>query len=491
MRAEEATTLRMLFACFVLAWLLAALMAALSATNAHPDEIFHLGAGRYYLDHWLPPRMTEAELLPSLSKYGYTYLGEVDISYFFAGKLARLLSFAVPGETLCFRAFNLALFGALVARYAARREAFSPLVVLLLTPQVWYVFSYFNNDAFPLFLSLLLVDQLFGARARVGAALSEAWSAASLRRLAATGVLLGLLALTKSNYLPVLGFVGFVAMWRGFGLAAAVIAVAGAAVKLALSRGFVSLPPRAASAMLAGGAAALLALVAARLLRSPPLRGVLARAALVAIAAIAVVAPPLAYDRAVNGPSNEKNGALSVIAEAHADPAYRPSNAANAESFFGLHLRDKGVTLAQVLLPPWSWATKSWKSFAGWYGYMTIKSPNAYYLALFAVDALLAATIAAALLLRGAPGDRWLLGIVAGFGAGTIAISLYHSWVNDFQAQGRYLFPALALAAIPFTRGAPLAGARVVRGFVAIAFALSVFSFGYVGLMRIARATVP
>jgi hypothetical protein len=371
------------------------------------------------------------------------------------------------------------------------REVFSPLVVLLLTPQVWYVFSYFNNDAFPLVVSLLLADRLFGARAPVGAALTGPWRAASLRSLAVTGGLLGLLALTKPNYLPVLGFVGFIAVWRGFGIAAAALAVACAGVQLAQSRGFVSLPPRGVSVFLGAGGVALTALIATRLLRVPATRGVLARAALVGLATLAVAAPPLAYDRVVNGPSNEKNGALSAIAEQHAKPEYRPSDAANADSFFGLRLRDKGVTLVQVLLPPWSWATKSWNSFAGWYGYMTIKSPNAYYIALFAADALLALTVAGSILLRGTPADRRLLAIVTGFCSGTVAISLYHSWVNDFQAQGRYLFPALALAAIPFTRGAALANGRIVRGLLATAFALSVFSFGYIGLLRIAKAAAP
>jgi hypothetical protein len=488
---DDASTVRLLLACFALAWLLTAAMAGVSAVNAHPDEIFHLGAGRYYLTHWLPPRITEAELLPSLSAYGYTYLGDVDVSYFLAGKLARLLSFGVPDDRLCFRAFNLVLFGALIVRYAVRREAYSPLVVLLLTPQVWYVFSYFNNDAFPLFLSLLLADLLFGSRAPVGAAFAEPWRAAPLRPLAATGVLLGLLVLTKSNYLPVLAFVGFVAVWRGFGVAAAVLAVACAGVQIAQSRGFVSLPPQAVSVFLAAGVVALAALAAARLVRSPATRSLLARATLVVLAALAVTAPPLAYDRIANGPSTEKNTTLSAIAEHHAQPEYRPSNASNTESFFGLHLRDKGVTLAQVLMPPWSWATKSWKSFAGYYGYMTIRSPNAYYIALFAVHALLAAIVAGAILWRGAPDDRWLLGIVVGFCGGTIGLSLYHSWVNDFQAQGRYLFPALALAAIPFTRATRLFDPRIVRGLVTTAFALSVFSFGYIGLLRIAKAAAP
>ncbi len=104
------------------AWLLAACMAALSAFDAHPDERFHVAAGAYYVDHWLPPRATEAELAPSLSLYGFTYLGEIDATDFLAGKVASLLPARIP-QYLRFRAFNLLLFGILVVRVLAAPRA--------------------------------------------------------------------------------------------------------------------------------------------------------------------------------------------------------------------------------------------------------------------------------------------------------------------------------------------------------------------------------
>lgn len=37
---------------------------------------------------------------------------------------------------------------------------------------------------------------------------------------------------------------------------------------------------------------------------------------------------------------------------------------------------------------------------------------------------------------------------VATFAAFTVALAIYHSWANDFQAQGRYLFPIVAMLGI-------------------------------------------
>ena len=488
---NDPTTFRLLLGCFVLAWMLAATMAVMSAFNAHPDEIYHLGAGRYYLTHWLPPRITEAELLPSLSAYGFTYLGDSDVTYFLAGKLAHLLSFATLDERLCFRAFNLVLFGALIARYAVCREVFSPLVVLLITPQVWYVFSYFNNDALPLFLALLVADAVFGAHARVTEALSEPWRASLLLPLLGCGVGIGLLVLTKSNYLPFLAFLAFVASWNAFGLAAATIAVACAGPYLAYTRGFGSVTPSVAWASLTLGAVSILAAVATKVWRSRATRIVVARGALMLLAALAIAAPPLAYDRLINGEKSDKAAVMSAIAEKHAAPEYRPSSAADDESFFGLRLREKGVALPALLVAPWDWPVKSWKSFTGYYGYMKIHGPAAYYLLMFALYVALILYTARSVLLWGDSGEWQLLAASAAFCAGILLLSLYHSWINDFQAQGRYLFPILVLFAIPFTKASRLFRTRVVPALLGAAFALSASSFLFVALRKIAKVDGP
>lgn len=472
--------------CLGVAWLLAVCMAALSAFDAHPDERFHVAAGAYYVDHWLPPRATETDLAASLSRYGFTYLGEIDATDLLAGRLASLLPASIP-EYLRFRAFNLLLFGILVVVYWRRREPFAPFVLLLLTPQIWYVFSYFNNDALPLFLSLLLVDAAFGARAPLADALTAPWRRAALLPIIGAGVLAGLLVLTKSNYLPFLGFLIFLAFWQTFGLAAAAAGVGTAVIHLARTRSFITMSAGALHACLAVGATATAALVVPQLWRSRATRVQVARGAGIALVALAVFGPPLAYDRAVNGSGPEKAGALGVIAEKHAAAEFRPSDSSRADSFFGLRLRDKGVGLHELLLKPWSWPVKTEQSFTGYYGYMKIRGPVVYYVAIFVVYLLLLGYTSRAILLRGDRLEKELLVVAALFGGGVIVLSLYHSWINDFQAQGRYLFPVLVLFAIPFTRAGRLFQGRVVPALLEIAFFLSSLSFVFVGLRKIAK----
>jgi hypothetical protein len=335
------------------------------------------------------------------------------------------------------------------------------------------------------------VDAVFGSRARVATALSEPWRAATFIPLVSTGLLAGLLVLTKPNYLPVIAFVVFFAFWRAVGIAAAAIGVASAGIYLAQARSFVSMPTYALWACMAIGAALILILVAARLWRSQTSRTLMVRGALVALAALAVAAPPLVFDRMINGSRPEKAFALGTIAEKHAEPAYRPSDSSGAESFFGLRLRDKGVALHEILLPPWDWAVKSWKSFTGYYGYMKIHGPAAYYIAMFALYVFLASYTTRTILLRGEAIERQLLAVSGVFCGGVIFLSLYHSWINDFQAQGRYLFPVVALFAIPFTRAARLFRARIVPALLAMAFVLSASSFLFVGLRKIAKGFGP
>jgi len=89
--------------------------------------------------------------------------------------------------------------------------------------------------------------------------------------------------------------------------------------------------------------------------------------------------------------------------------------------------------------------------------------------------------------------EGWLLWLA--FSLMTVGQSLWHSWTADFQAQGRYLFPILAMTACLMTRfssGEPATptAARLRLGLWGLGLTLwgmSLWSFVAVGLARIPR----
>ena len=178
-------------------------MAASAHRNSHPDEYLHVESARYYLEHWLPPALMSPWVSPSYSHYGMTYLSSLDAAYFVAGKAALLLQPLLPDIFTTLRIFNASLLIVLFF-WSARffRQSYGPWIFLL-TPQLWYVFSAYNNDAWALFVSFLLIGQIASANSF----LREYLSSAPSRRMIIAGVpaaLLGCLALlSKANYLIV------------------------------------------------------------------------------------------------------------------------------------------------------------------------------------------------------------------------------------------------------------------------------------------------
>ena len=132
-------------------------MVLYSPFNRHPDEQLHYASAQYYFNHWLPPAVDD----PLLQKvyrqtpWGVSYLNTLDVCYLGAAKFAVLTSFlgikSYSGLRL-FQASLLLLLLVLGLLYPNRPS----MALLLLTPQVWYVFSYMNGDAFPFFLSMAL-----------------------------------------------------------------------------------------------------------------------------------------------------------------------------------------------------------------------------------------------------------------------------------------------------------------------------------------------
>ena len=444
----------------ILALVMAATLAAVlsmafrSAYMAHPDEKDHVGAGQYYMQYWDPPQVGDERARAAYSNYGVSYLDQLDAVYFLAGKFACLAKPFVGQDYLALRLFNVTLLAGLMVlawRLPPRlRICFLPLFI---SAQPWYVFSYFNADALPLALSLVaavLLARSFDCCAPRDAAAdgqetspSRSVGARPVRvRFGGTfwlGLTLGLLAISKQNYYVFLVY--FACQW----LTQAWLDAGG--------------PGRAALVRRAGLAFAL-------------------------ASAIFLVR----YGAHVLIGMRQPPDAVAKVAEQLASDEFKPSKQADGKGFWGMNMRAHGVTFIQMFTGEWKWHVFTFRSSFGKYGVMDIEPPLIFYRYIGWMFEAFLAVMLAALALNGPAGrmSAWLLVL---FAALTVLQSVWHSWTADFQAQGRYLFPILAMMACVLPR------CRKTPGFYRQAlwivgmgmWGMSLWSFVTVGLARIPR----
>src|SRR5262249_50758563 len=174
--------------------------------NAHPDEWVHVAAAQYYVDHWIRSPIGSPDLEPAVTKdFGHSYLFELDMVYFVAGKLTESIRL---DSYFRLRLFNVALYAILIfTALFYYQEAPALALVLGISPQIWYVFSYFNGDAFPLFISLLAALLLVRIVRREGGGLTRS-------RAVILGLLCGMLAISKTNYLILVPFFFAIALLK-------------------------------------------------------------------------------------------------------------------------------------------------------------------------------------------------------------------------------------------------------------------------------------
>jgi hypothetical protein len=414
-----------------LVWGLIVVMAFTSEFNKHPDEREHCSAAKYYLIHWLPPPVGAPETADSYSNYGGSYLNEPDIVYLLAGKFARLLSPLIAKKYLAMRLFNVFLFLLLVFYCAWHTESRLIFFVLLITPQVWYIFSYFNNDAISLFISMIVICELVTDNSFFHRSLVATKPSQFILRGISMGLLFGLLFLCKRNYYISIIFIFFIILWQ-----------------LWQKRG-------------------------------SPQKQIPLRYLFVIGVGLSMFLLRYGYDVAVNG--WDKADKMRAYAEKVAEQPFKPSLRLSPDSYFGLGLRAKGLKYSE-LFSEWEWHKKSFRSFFGAYDYMKIFSSIRHYRTVFCIMSLFLIYIIASILVKGERSDKIILVIVLGFISATIFISTYHSWVNDFQAQGRYLFPILGMLGTLLYQNQRVLNKCLVAIFVMVLCGLSAYSFIFIGL---------
>lgn len=418
-------------------WLLIIVMAGISKKNAHPDEYVHMSATAYYQDNWLPPVIEDPAIRDTYSVYGVSRLNNGEIYYLFAGQFEKFAqAFNIP-EYLSMRLFNVCLFGLILLYTIRNRYARMVALPFLVTPQVWYLFSYCTSDAFALFFAFLAACELIDPESLLHRNLKgEGWFA-KVAGAIVLGVLLGIVFLLKKNYYPFIVF---------FYLCLA--------AKIFLTNEFYW-----------------------------EKKDAIKRLVLVTLIGCGVLGLRMGADYLVNG--SDRHEKIVSMQQELAHPWYKPNTELH-QKHISLYRKARGATLEEIVKME-RWFERSFQTGFGVYGYFTISGTQGYYDLVRWSGVALLVFFFGSVFLRGGLIGSGLAVAALGLAGGLIGVSLYHSWVVDFQAQGRYLFPILPMLGILYGWNHAVVNQRFLILFLTPMVMLGIYSFIFEGLIRIPK----
>ncbi len=391
----------------------------------HPDEEAHATAVEYYRHNWLPPAVDSAAVANSFSVYGYTRLASLELYYPIAGYLSRLLAPLRQPFMADARIIGLLIF-ALMAVFALRNVEFRPFAApLLLTPQLWYLYSYANSDGFAVFLATIAAYQAASKQSALNRILSQQRPQKLWLHVAWLGVLAGALILLKLNFYFFVLFLGVYFLWRlGIG-------------------------------------------------DFPDKKLFWTRLALIAVVGLMVYGLRYGLDYAANGPDSKAK--VNQMVEQMAEPLYKPSTELHRKHTY-LYMKSRGVDLDRILTRE-SWAGKTFVTAFGAYGYTQFLGSDTYFDLVQKFCFTLFGVMLLSLLLFGPRSSHWLFAITFGCVILLTAASLWQSWTISFQAQGRYLAPILPMLGVLYYHARPWLMNRLFNASLLGLFCLGVYSF--------------
>lgn len=427
---SEHNSLIPVFLAVVLA--LIAVMATISNFNAHPDEIVHVQAGDYYQHHLVPPQIGADAIKDTYSTYGVSRLHSGEIAYLFLGQFARTFhALAIP-SFMAQRYFNIALWSVLLLlalRYSDFRLLMAPA---LLSPQVWYVFSYVNSEAFAFFIMMLAAYQVAGPQSAWNRLLATGIQASSPRwhTFFWLGLLVALLLLLKKNFYFFFLFLGLYFLWR-------------------------------------------------LLFRHTRLnRQNFHRIVVVTLIGLSIFAGVRGTEEYING--FKKSEKLLEARYKFASELWNPGTPMEKQHLH-LQMRERGVSLERFLTVD-KWGAKSFLSAVGMYGYTSVGAPYTYYELFKYLGLVFLVAVTATVVLRGGieGASLWMLTVASA--AGLILVALYNAWTVDFQPQGRYFLPIVGMMSVFFLHSQQYLLRSIVPLLGMGLYLLSLYSFLFVGL---------
>lgn len=420
----------------VMAATLIIVMAVVSKRYVHPDEYVHIQAAGYYTDHWLPPEVSDEGIRDTYSKYGNSRLNGHEIYYLIAGKCAALTASIPIPENLKFRLFNILLFisAALVAvRFTTSRLV---MAVLLISPQLWYVFSYCNSDAFALIVGVLAGWQVVDRNSVLNRFVTDGRDTVNLILLLLPIISVGLLFLIKKNYYPLGVFLGAIVCYR-----------------LWLNRGRIDI------------------------------WRMTTRFLLICLVGASLPVAKTGLDYWING--IDRNEKIASMQEELAEPMFNPATELDKRHVY-LDMKERGVSLRKILTVH-RWFEKSFRSAFGVYGHMTVQTTHVYYDLVRWLAVALFVFVTGSVLIRGDWSERLIMAGALCCAAALIGASLHHSWTADFQAQGRYLFPVALIIGIGAANAERCLNRRMLCLLLTLMFGVSSYSFIGVALLNLSR----
>jgi len=417
-------------------FIMVTVMAVISKRNSHPDEYVHLQAAQYYTDHWLPPVIEDPDIRNTYSGYGASRLNTYEVYYFIGGKLKNIISlFHLPGY-LSFRLINVLFFSIILISTIKIPQTRVLAVPLLISPQIWYIFSYANGDALGLLLSFIAGSQVLIPDSMLNSYLQRNDSSSNVIRLIFLAVLLTLLLLLKKNYLFFVAFLFFCLVLKIY-----------------------------------------------RETDSNCRRKMIKRLIALSMISFSLVGLRFGADYYVNG--FDRAAKLKQVEEKFAYYEYNPTTELKDQHAL-LFLKERGYSLKYVAFDA-HWLEKTFRSFFGVYGYLSISAPANYYQLVRHVAILFFTFFFFSIVLRAGILNNLLFGSLLFLTALMIGSSLIHSWISDFQPQGRYLMPFIPMIGLLFGLLKRYIHTYFNTIFVSILFIVSVYSFIYIGLFNIPK----
>jgi hypothetical protein len=422
-------------------WLLIIAMAGISQRNVHPDEYVHMDAASYYQDHWLPPLIEDPAIRKTYSVYGVSRLNNGEVYYLLAGKFKSLFDGFQISDTFSLRAFNILLFGIILLLSIKDRYARMVALPLLISPQIWYIFSYCNSDAFGLFCSFLAGYQVINPSSHLHRYLQNTGWKSRITSTLLLSLLIGMLLLLKKNYYP---FIVFFYLCLG--------------AQLFTNKEFLE-----------------------------KRKSVLIRLVMITLAGLLIFGLRIGADYMVNGAHRHEN--LSRIQEELATPWYKPSTELH-KKHVSLYLKERGTLLGEIIERD-RWFEKSFQTGFGVYGYFTITASYTYYdLVRWTGAGVLFFMLGSVFLRGGFIGSALALSAI-GLSAALIGVSVYQSWTVDFQAQGRYLFPIIPMLGLLYAANYHTINNTLLALGVTSMYLLGIYSFIFQGLLYIPKIIAP